>query len=710
MKRVLKRGVRSVKRLFKLHRVAAIAITVGIVGLIVGGGVYASLGGAPKDAASGDVDLQKGLVGWWKLDGNAKDATPYGNNGTVTGATLTTDRKSKSNAGYSFDGNDDVTFTDQDYFSPFVNDLSISFWARVPSSAPAGGGTCGGTGRYIVSKGNGSNEWEWNFKNVSNTSICFAMYDPTGGTIHAQTSYSMTMNDNTWHHYAVTIDYLTNVSMYVDGVLRSTDTTFSSSMGNQAQPLQIGRRGDGNYFVGDIDDVRIYNRVINSAEISALYNTYGSGVSAASGEKGLLGWWKMDGNPKDSSPYANGLTLSGTTPPALTTDRQGRANSAYTFDGSTSTASAPNAAGKFIPTDNAPFSISLYLKPTGPVSDPSFIAIMSNETYNTTGFRLMLNSAAKIRFSTVQSGGTIAINGATSIVAGSWYHLAITFDGTTALMYLNGVQDGSGTGTILANTNPISLSNISGTAKIQGVMDDVRIYDRLLTVTEIGKLYSSYGSEVKVSDLQKGLVGYWPLNGNAKDATPYGNNGTVTAATLTTDLKGRANSAYSFNGSTTYIDAGTGASLNINGSVSVFAWIKPTTIHDTNNYIFSRRGSSGTRGYALYLNNTADHIRAYVVNAGGGAGDFDGTTTIVPGTWYHVGFTSDGTTMKLFVNGVQDGSGGSISVVSTSINAYIGVYNTITAAWTFDGSIDDVRVYDRALTAPEAKALYDLYK
>jgi hypothetical protein len=74
--------------------------TKGVVGLVVAGatvvvlagsGVYAALGGFGQ--SGGDINLQKGLVGWWKLDGNTKDATPYGDDGTISGSTtLDTDR------------------------------------------------------------------------------------------------------------------------------------------------------------------------------------------------------------------------------------------------------------------------------------------------------------------------------------------------------------------------------------------------------------------------------------------------------------------------------------------------------------------------------------------------------------------------------------------------------------------------------------------
>lgn len=83
----------------------------------------------------------------------------------------------------------------------------------------------------------------------------------------------------------------------------------------------------------------------------------------------------------------------------------------------------------------------MFVKPTGAVSNANFVALMSNETYSTNGFRFALGSTPKFGFWTTQSGGTIGITGATTVVSGQWYHLAVTYDGTTARLYVNDVQN-----------------------------------------------------------------------------------------------------------------------------------------------------------------------------------------------------------------------------------------------------------------------------
>jgi hypothetical protein len=74
---------------------------------------------------------------------------------------------------------------------------------------------------------------------------------------------------------------------------------------------------------------------------------------------------------------------------------------------------------------------------------------------------------------------------------------------------------------------------------------------------------------------QKGLVGWWKFDGNAKDSSSGNNHGTAVGTTLTTDRKGQANSAYSFNGTTDHVSASSSAVLNPTGAVTVEFWVKP---------------------------------------------------------------------------------------------------------------------------------------
>jgi hypothetical protein len=79
----------------------------------------------------------------------------------------------------------------------------------------------------------------------------------SNGQDHAQIQAIRTVNDNTWHHYLFTVDYLNSFNLYVDGVFADSTTSFDGTMANQGAAVEIGRDTDDistNYFVGSIDD------------------------------------------------------------------------------------------------------------------------------------------------------------------------------------------------------------------------------------------------------------------------------------------------------------------------------------------------------------------------------------------------------------------------------------------------------------------------
>jgi hypothetical protein len=88
-----------------------------------------------------------------------------------------------------------------------------------------------------------------------------------------------------------------------------------------------------------------------------------------------------------------------------------------------------------------------------------------------------------------EDGGSLSIIASSSLAAGQWYHLAITYTGTSAILYVNGQPAGSGTGAILSSTNNLALGPNFGYKKWLGLMDDFRIYNRTLSQAEIQRIY-----------------------------------------------------------------------------------------------------------------------------------------------------------------------------------------------------------------------------
>lgn len=215
-----------------------------------------------------------------------------------------------------------------------------------------------------------------------------------------------------------------------------------------------------------------------------------------------------------------------------------------------------------------------------------------------------------------------------------------------------------------------------------------------------------------------GLVGEWAFDGNANDTSGNGNDGTVNGATLTSDRFGNANSAYSFDGvEDSILTTGT---IGISGSQSrtVSAWININNFHDTTgegNMSFVKWGSE-VNGQLNELMATGDQTiwwpRSIVFH--GHWEDFysdDNFTTT--DSWYHVAFAYDGSMGKIYLNGTLN-SQSSLNLNTTDTAVSFGVnpdaiINPPGSDWNkyFDGVIDDIRIYNRALSSGEITELYN---
>lgn len=202
---------------------------------------------------------------------------------------------------------------------------------------------------------------------------------------------------------------------------------------------------------------------------------------------------------------------------------------------------------------------------------------------------------------------------------------------------------------------------------------------------------------------EKGLVAYYPLDGNADDASGNGNDGRVVGAKPCKDRFGNADSALNFNGVDNYISF-TSVSLKKLDNWSLSVWINPVSI---NQYAMAvclgfDDGNTGD-GFAFGLTrdnyNPGNNLTGVL---GGVKWVPSGYTFPAPNHWYHVVMLrSDGVT-QFYVNGIQTANTES----STPVAASAFTIGSATGVRFFKGMIDDVRIYDRALSASEIQAIY----
>jgi hypothetical protein len=202
----------------------------------------------------------------------------------------------------------------------------------------------------------------------------------------------------------------------------------------------------------------------------------------------------------------------------------------------------------------------------------------------------------------------------------------------------------------------------------------------------------------------QGLVAYYPFNGNANDASGNNLNGTVYGATLTTDRNGTPNKAYYFNGIDSYIKVLANQLFNT-PAYTVAVWVNVEKFGGSvshGGFIISK-GVDPNYYYNLNANNT-NRFHACTISSGDYI-QFQSTITFNTNTWYLLVITDDGSNFKITFDAVVNDV---LSVGSTQTNnndIYIGRYERNTN-WNFKGIIDDIRIYNRALSETEIQQLY----
>ena len=853
--------------------------------------------------------LQNGLVAYYPFNGNANDESGNSNNGTVHGATLTTDRFGNSNSAYSFDGVSNSIYTNLN--SGFSNQITVCAWVNTTNNIAWAGIVlnrygCGAlTG--LVYQDNGQR-------------MAFYVSDST--IIHGIDG-SINVSDGSWH-YIVGVFNGNQSSMFIDGVLDITNLfppTNIDLLGNFLIGLDTcSGYGEHRHFKGKIDDIRIYNRALSSEEIASLYiencnylsaslssdticsgsNTSltiqnsQSGISyqlissgsnfgnpqtgngntltfpinglsqttsftvlatniatgcsitldstftvyvnsppanigqstglSPSFQNGLVAFYPFNGNANDESGNGNNGIVHGA---ALSSDQFGNLNKAYSFDGINNYIEVPDNSSL----DFTSFTISAWVKPTafntytkagGGYAFPDYSGFIAKDSQNPigqTGFTTAANSTSLRVQGSCSDGSYSDVSITNSVNLNLWQHIVYIFDNGIVKIYKNGVlvvENSANPGKLLSNNNePVLIGKTywfpDATLLISyftGTIDEVRIYNRVLSPIEIGTLFTGYGNTISVSltddticsgsntsltiqnsqtgisyqpfsndsnfgnpqtgngnvltfpinglsqttsftilatniasgcsitldstftvyvnplpvnigqstllsSLQNGLVGYWPFNGNALDESGNGNNGTVNGAILTTDRLGNTNKAYSFDGINDFINCGNGSSLDIHANISVCAWVNSTT---TNTSVpvakYASPGSSGDAGWELVMANNKiqfdgrDHSNAYISS---------GSTNVFGSNWHFVVGQRENNIWKIYLDGVLANShtANSSGDISSSISLEFGrelnslLYwgDTIHGYW-YNGKLDDVRIYNRALSAQEITCLY----
>ncbi len=255
---------------------------------------------------------------------------------------------------------------------------------------------------------------------------------------------------------------------------------------------------------------------------------------------------------------------------------------------------------------------------------------------------------------------------------------------------------------------------ISGTSAIvTGLMTNSQYFWRVLATSNAsdGEWSAPWSFTTTEVELDDALVGYWKFEESVLsaliDSSAYGNNGTAIGnPARTTGLVGNA---LELNGSSQYATVPDNASLDITGQITLAAWIRPGALKTQ--YIIRKgnQSSSSGNGYELSLSSAGKVFFRINQNASGNTYrvDSDIDYPVSGADWMHVAGTYDGTSLKIYINGILDNtvSPPPTTILTNNQVLAIGAQSDGAAASRFNGTIDEARVYSIALSESQIAAL-----
>jgi len=203
--------------------------------------------------------------------------------------------------------------------------------------------------------------------------------------------------------------------------------------------------------------------------------------------------------------------------------------------------------------------------------------------------------------------------------------------------------------------------------------------------------------------LPDGLIAYYPFDGNA-NAKIGTLNGTVSGATLSTGRNNESNTAYSFDGVDDYIEFGAGM-LSGDGEFSILIWIN--TSSGSFARILSQRNGGYNGQYIVELESDGE-IEFYTYSSLTGKWIVRSSSALNDGNWHHLAFVQQDNGGKMYLNGSldqTDNSNGKVNLLSTN-KTYLGKDGRNNSSF-YTGKVDDLKIYNRALSASEIQTLFN---
>ncbi len=658
-------------------------------------------------------------LAYWKLDeanGTTVHDSVSSNVGTI--ASPIWSNSCKTNSCLQFDATD-RSVTGNLASSVANQSFTITGWIFQDSDAPS-------ANSWFSLGGGGTNSWI-HLRMYSNGTMRFGFYS------NDLDSPSGVFTRNVWHHVAYTYDAASKVrGIWLDGKQVASAVSTSDFLGSAA--YTIGKFAS-EYWKGKVDEVKMYSSALTAEQIAIDMNggastNYGTGSNEAAslndgaGDAPILeyNFDEMTGTTaKDTSGQNGNGTING-----ATWNATGKSGSALEFDGSSGYVDlySSSFANAF---NTAEGTVHAWVK----VRDSS---VWSDSTLR----RIFLirtdinNYVSVYKLADNQLSGIYRANGVSESVSFTqtptdFFLVTITWSKSDdeVRVYFNGKQQGSTqtgldtwVGSLSTNMCLLGSNSMpSATYVWNGLIDQVRIYDYARTPAQISYDYNRGApvAQYKFDECQGATV--YDTSGNNLHGTWSGSSGTQTSVgTCTTSgsawgngASGKYSSSLNFDGSDDMITVPhpTGGQLDF-GSTSSFsmaAWVKTSDTTGTYHTILEKGGYSTTSRFTLFTYGDGK-ARVYIAD-GTTSRNIQSNSTVNDGQWHHIvgQINREDSTIQIFIDGKLDQTAPlnlSGSVTSTNVLRIGGP-----GPFSFNGQIDDVQIFNYALSADQIAKVYN---
>jgi hypothetical protein len=266
-----------------------------------------------------------------------------------------------------------------------------------------------------------------------------------------------------------------------------------------------------------------------------------------------------------------------------------------------------------------------------------------------------------------------------------------------------------------ANNDPLSYTWSSGNGTFNGSGSSTNwtapnqegIFDVTVKVTDGGGLSAQTTIKVLVKNFDPTVgntIAQYPFTGNANDVSGNQLHGVANGVILVPDLFGVPQSAYYFNGGAQHIAVANSPLLNFEQEISVSCWFKANALPEKETFLLSH-GSWQNR---WKLSITPEKYLRWTVNSLNGVSDLDAITPLQVDSVYHVVATYDGALLALYLNGrLQSYKAFSGKIRTTTVDFLMGQILPGQANYNFKGVMDNVSIFDYALTPEAVKIRYE---